>query len=226
MKLMNYSQGMATSPTIAKKVESFFSDYPIKDFAKGEILIFADENPSHIFYILSGQVKQYDITKTGEEVVVNIFKKPSFMPLISAIGEVENTFFFEAATSIRTRKAPTKDVISFLKNNPEVTYDLLRRLYSGVNGLLKRNAYLMAGHARSRLAFELLIEAQRFGTNLKEGIMIILSEAELGSRAGLTRETVSRELTAMKKMDILTIGRKGILITNISGLKKLLASDF
>ena len=43
-----------------------------------------------------------------------------------------------------------------LQANPDVVYDLLTRLYRGLDGLLGRMSQLMAGSAKSRLMYELL----------------------------------------------------------------------
>ena len=217
---------MAKAADTREKIEGFFAKYPARKYDKGEMLILGGENPAHIYFILSGHVKQYDITKTGEEVVVNIFKKPAFMPLAWAVGKVNNSFFFEAATILYARRAPAKDVTAFLKNNPDVSYDLLSRLYKGMDGLLKRNAYLMAGHARNRLVFELIIEADRFGEATDEGHIVKTNESEIGARAGLSRETVSRELNNLKKRDLLKTSRGGILINDLDKLRNFLSKDF
>jgi len=53
------------------------------------------------------------------------------------------------------------------------------RVYSGTDGLIGRLAHLMAGTARSRVLYELLIECRRFGQPRGMGAAVALSESDL-----------------------------------------------
>ena len=68
-------------PEVAKKVEDFFGSYRPRRYAKGQILIHAQDNPESIFYLLSGRVKEYDISYRGDEIVLNVFSPPAFFPM-------------------------------------------------------------------------------------------------------------------------------------------------
>ena len=57
---------------IADKIHQHFSTYPRREYPKGHILVFADESPDYIFYIVEGQVRKYDVSYRGDEVIINI----------------------------------------------------------------------------------------------------------------------------------------------------------
>lgn len=63
---------------IADKVHTELSRYPKRTYPKGQILVFADESPEYIFYIVKGHVRKYDVSYRGDEIVLNIFKPPAF----------------------------------------------------------------------------------------------------------------------------------------------------
>lgn len=209
---------------ILSKLNSFFSQFKSVDFKKGELLIRADEEPAGIFFIQSGVIKQYIISQKGDELVVNIFKSPSFFPLSWAINDEKNMYFYEALSDARVWRAPKADVLEFLKSDKDVMFDLLSRIYRGLEGLLTRTTYLMSGNARNRLIVELIIFAKRFGTVQEETgtLTCAVTETELAAHAGLTRETVSREMGVLKKMKVLSF-KKGILeIPSLSDLQSQL----
>src|SRR3954471_21801939 len=81
--------------TLAEKIHQYFSKYPKRTYPKGQFLIFADEDPEYIFYMLSGRVRKYDISYRGDEVVVNVFKPPAFFPMSWAVNGTHNLFFFK-----------------------------------------------------------------------------------------------------------------------------------
>jgi CRP-like cAMP-binding protein len=208
---------------IAKKIENFFSRHKVREYDKGQILIFGGDEPAGIFYLTKGRVKQYDLSQRGNEVIVNVFKPPAFFPMSWAINQTANNYFFEADTKVKTYLCPVKEAVDFIKANPDVMYDLLSRVYRGTDGLLGRVSQLMAGSAKSRLLFELILETKRFGQQDQRGnYTISMNENELGRLAGLTRETVSREMHALVKTGLIKIERNQIMINNLQLLEKKL----
>ena len=83
-----------------KKVSNFFKKYKQQKYKKGEILIRADEDPSGIFYIIEGKVKEYAISKKGEEIIVNIFKPHTFFPMSWAINNTKNQYYYETISEV------------------------------------------------------------------------------------------------------------------------------
>ena len=211
---------------VKEKIEKFFKAYPPSRFDKGYILIYAGYDPPGIFYIISGQVREYDVSENGDEIVVNVFKPPAFFPMSWAINKTPNQYFFEAASTITVRQAPAEEVVAFIKLNPDVMFDLLSRLYSGTDGLLRRTAHLMSGSARTRLLFELLMEGRRFGRRLPDGSCLIpINEGELAKRAGLSRETVSRQLVKIRGKDSVKASSRGIVVKDLRYLEKELGAN-
>lgn len=203
---------------IAKKIDNFFTQYKHQTYKKGELLIRAEDFPSGVFYLKEGFVREYAISKKGDELVINVFKPISFFPMSWAINETPNAYFYEAMTDVETWRAPKEEVLIFLKNNPDVVYNLLSRVYKGVDGLLTRITYLMAGNAYARLITELLIYVKRF-TKGQNSVTLNISEKDLASVSGMTRETVSREIKVLKRNNlIITEGHK-LIINDVQKLE-------
>lgn len=208
---------------VTSKVEKFFAQYRLRNYEKGHILIFNGDDAEHIYYLVKGNVKQYDITYRGDEVILNVYKPPAFFPMSLAINEGSNPYIYEADTDIELRQAPIEETVAFIKTNPEVMFDLLSRVYRGLDGLLGRMARLMASSAKDRLIYELVMEARRFGSVQEDGSCLLsIHEKDLGARAGLSRETISREIHKMKADNLIVIRAKDILIKNLEALEKKL----
>jgi len=206
-------------------VEAFFSSFPVHSYKKGELLVRADDQPRGVMYLTKGSVKVYAISHKGEEVVVNIFSVGSFFPLSWAIADLDNSYFYEALESVTLRRAPKDVAIEFLKKNPDVVFDLLTRMYRGVDGLLLKMTYLMGENAYVRLVGELLVSVKRFGTFTEGTCSVKITERELAARTGLTRETVSRQIHELKKKGLLTLTRDAVHITDITSLEKETLDD-
>jgi len=212
-------------PEVSQKIAHFFKQYQVRDYKKGQILIHAGDDPDCIYNIVSGKVKQYDLTYRGDEVVLNVFKAPAFFPMSFAINRTPNEYFYEADADIEVRKAPLDDVVRFVQGNPDVLYDLLSRVYRGTDGLLRRMAHLMGSTAKSRVLYELIIECRRFGQPATGGYDIDVSESDIGIRAGLSRETVNREMSKLKSEGLIHIEHKHISIPSLEKLEAVLGKE-
>lgn len=209
---------------ISKKIDKFFAHYPIRKYPKGQIVIFAGEDPEKVFHILSGKVSQYGISYRGDEVVINIFKAPAFIPMSWAINRTPNLYFFKADEEMTAHVAPPNDVVAFIKANPDVMFNLLSRLYNGVEGMLARTVHLMSGSAKSRLMYELLVECRRFGEKADENVYRLkISESNLATHSGLARETVSREMRHLKDRGLIEMVGGGVIIKDLRSLEEQLS---
>lgn len=206
---------------VTQKIHEHFSKYPKRYYPKGQILIFADESPEHVYYIVEGCVRKYDVSYRGDEVIVNLFKPPSFFPMSWVINRSQNKYFYKTEVDSELHIIPVEDALNFIKENPDVMLDLLSRIYKGMDGLLGRVVHLMSGSAKSRLSYELIIESRRFGDKHDDGSYSLhISEVDLAARSGLSRETVSREMKKVKDQGYVTVNSKGITVKDIAALEK------
>lgn len=199
--------------SITTKLEQFFSEYPQRYYKKGDTLVFADNSVPPVFFLAKGRVGQYDIAETGNKVTLNIFNTSAFFPMSNAINQTPNTHFYEALDEVQVHVAPAEAVVEFLQNNPDVQFDLLARLYRGVDGLLGKLTQLMSGTAYARLLLELTVAARRFGEVQADGSYLVqFTEMQLAQQTGLARETVSRELQKMKQSGVVAHTKQGIKV--------------
>lgn len=209
---------------VSKKIDEFFSQYNVREYRKGQILVFAQEEPRYVFQLVEGNVRQYDISAHGDEIVVNIFKPRAFFPMSWAINKTPNTYFYETTSTVKLRQADPEKTVEFLRANPDVLFDLLSRVYRGTDGLLGRMAHLMGGSATARVVYELVISCERFGEkDTKTGYVIPINESTLATLTGLSRETVNREVRKLAVRKLVEPGRTGIRIHNLDNLRSALA---
>lgn len=207
---------------VTDKIDAHFSRFPKRSYPKGQILVFADESPEHIYYITKGRVRKYDVSYRGDEVVVNVFQPPAFFPMSWAINRTPNKFFYKTEEATELHVVPVDDAVQFVKDNPDVMLDLLSRIYRGMDGLLGRMVHLMSGTARSRLIYELIIECRRFGERQPDGSYVMhASEVDIGAQSGLTRETVSREMRKLKDRGLVTVEHTKITVNDLAALESV-----
>lgn len=215
------------STNVKKLVSDFFTSFPQKTYLKNSVFIMPNTPINTVFYIEKGMGRVYIISSKGNEVTINFFSKGSFIPVALVINKQDSAYYYEAFTDLHVRVAPAQKVLQFLKNNPIVVYDLLQRVYRGIEGILLHKEYLVDGNAGSKLAYSLIILARRFGEFQKNQQTLIpmeLDETRIASYAGLARETVSRELRKLQEKNIISYERKQITINNLCMLESIIES--
>ena len=205
---------------VKAKIEKFFEAYPARKWPAKHIIIHAGDEPQGIYYIEKGGVRQYTIDQRGEEIVVNSFHNPAFIPMFWAFNDEPCKYFFETSDDTTLRCAPKEDIVVFLKKNPDVVFDLLGRLYAGLDGVLMRMVHLMSGTAYTRILHELIIQVKRLHPKDSSEVLLPLKEYQLGSYCGLTKETVSREFKKLKQKKLVSVDSAGITVKDVKKLQE------
>jgi len=206
------------------KIDAFFRQYRLESYKKGQVLLLAGENPTHAYYLVRGRVKQYEITGQGREIIVNIFRPNNYFMILTALTGLPNSYYFSAETDISVYRVPIKDTVRYVNNNPDAMKAMLMQAYIGFEGVLRRMTHLMSGNTRGRIIYEILLDARGFGDIQQMGPpphVLSITATELASRAGLSRETVSRELSHLKKSGLLVRTPK-ITVANLHLLEEAL----
>ena len=210
------------------KVSQFFQKYPVEKFKRGQVILSPCTKINQIYYLEKGYIKQYLITRDGRIKAVNIYKPASYFPVIMALTQTENRYFFEAINKVEVRSAPVQSVLSFIQNEPKITLDLLKRFLSGIDGVMNILQSLMYENSQKKLVAFLLMLCQRFGQRRGNQVIITipLTHQDLASFTGMIRETVSFEMKKLQKEGIVVKNhyRKIIEINNLNNLRKIIST--
>lgn len=205
-----------------KKLQVYFFRYNSVLYKKGEIILRPSDELNSVYYIQTGFVKSYYLFRDGRELTYNIFKSGSYFPMLSIIGNVNNSYYYQTMTPTKIIKAPRQETLTYVKKDPEVLFELTSRIVVGLNGLLDNMKYLLFGSARTRVVSVLLISVNRFGEKMSNKQILIklpLTHQDIANLAGITRETTSLEIEKLIKKGFLLYKKRHIVVMNYSKLK-------
>lgn len=210
--------------TFKGKVVQFFSQFELREYKQGELILQPDEIHG-AFFLKLGHVREYGISPQGIEVGLHIFDPHSYFPMMSVISDIPNRYYYEALTDVQVYNAPKDTVLVFLKENPDVLFDLTKRVFIGLDKLTSRIEHLSYGKAYEKVVAILLYLAHHFGEekNGKTNIKQKFTHRDIGSLAGITRETTSREWEKLKKKGLITYKYHFIVIQDLVKLKEELS---
>lgn len=162
------------------------------------------------------------LSKEGIELTLNIYKPYSTFPMSLIFNGKENKYLFSSLTEVEGYFAPQKAFKSYLKKNPEIVFDLLKRIYQGLDGFFLNLESLLLGDAYLRILTHLIIYAKRFGRISEDKIIFNwqLTHQQLASQTGLARESVTREIKKLQDKGLIGYDGKKLFIYNFSKLEK------
>lgn len=206
-----------------EKVQAFFEKYPKRSYPKGQILLMPGDPVEYAYQIISGTVKAYSLSYKGDQVILNNFTHNTLFPISAIINSTPNMYYYQASSDLEVYQAPEKDVLALIKSDVDLLLAFLGQSHLALERTANKMNRLMSGNARDLIIFDLLTEVRANGKVDPEGRYVVsISEQELGARAGLTRETVSREINKLKDLDLLKTNRGRIILTDIMALESRL----
>ncbi|HSX32538.1 MAG TPA: Crp/Fnr family transcriptional regulator [Candidatus Saccharimonadales bacterium] len=193
-------------------------------YEKGEFVIRPGGPPQGVFYILSGLVKAYDITKYGEENLLIIRKPGEILGLTWALTGLDRHIIYSTLAPTTLLQISREQFSNFLKTNPTAALPLLDMLVNMYRMHSERILNLEYRTVRERLVSFLLSMGRRFGRETPEGLVldVPLRHQDIASSISATRETTGRELSALERQGVLKSAQSIITITNLEKLRKYL----
>jgi CRP-like cAMP-binding protein len=215
---------MFASDQQTQEFEEIFQKGNRLTYKKGEFIIRPGESPPGIFFIDKGIVKAYDITKYGEENLLVIRHKHEIFPLIWAITGQERSIVYEAITPTEVCMISRDTFLKHLQDHPDALAPILDMALEMYRIHSERIINLEYRSVRERLISFLITMGHRFGRETTEGLLIDvpLRHQDIASSINASRETASRELSALERKGLLLNKQSLITLVNVEKLQTYL----
>jgi CRP-like cAMP-binding protein len=213
---------MATIQSVSDRLTDLFSKSRSLSFGKHEIIIRADDIPQGVYYLEKGFVKMNSVLTDGQEITLNIFKTGSYFPMMWALSDLPNTYYFQTMSPSVLRRVPKDAFLKFMKSNPDVLHELTNRILIGVNGLLFNINHILSGDSYHRIIAAVLMFAKRFGEKSSTGktvITIPLIHQDLADVAAITRETASINIKKLENRGLISQTTRFLTVPDLKKLE-------
>lgn len=211
---------LATNREIKALVDLFHRGTRLT-YKKGELVIRPGEKPSAVFFIETGLVKAYDITKYGEENLLIIRRENEVFPIIRTLTGEGPSIIYEALSPVTVWRLSAETYVNAVDTRPEILHALLGMVVSMYRMHSERIINLEYRTVRERLVSFLLTMAKRFGVRQKNGTIIIdvpLKQQDIASSINASRETAGRELSKLEQKGLIKTTHSKITLLDIKKL--------
>lgn len=195
-----------------------------RHYKKGQIIFFEGDVSDKFYIINKGKIKIFKYTKEGKEQILYILSEGDFIGYLSLLKKGKLDFNAEALEDVGVCYLTKDDFDDIVRSNPEISLKILENLHDRVRSLENLVQTLSTKDIEARIAALLLGFAKDFGREEKKGMVIEmpLSREEMANYIGVTRETMSRKLSAMEEEGLIELlGNRKIIIKGMDLLEEL-----
>jgi CRP-like cAMP-binding protein len=190
--------------------------------AKGSILFKEGDEGEHLYVIIDGKLKLGTSSGDGRENLLSILGPGEMFGELSLFDPGPRTSTATAVTDAKLLSLSHEKVIPWLKQNPEVSLQLLTRLSQRLRRTNEAVGDLVFSDVPGRVAKALIDLGDRFGKTTPEGLLVNhdLTQEELAQLVGASRETVNKALADFAGRGGLKLDGRSVLITDVERLSK------
>jgi CRP-like cAMP-binding protein len=190
--------------------------------AKGSILFKEGDDGEHLYVIIDGKLKLGTSSGDGRENLLSILGPGEMFGELSLFDPGPRTSTATAVTDAKLLSLSHEKVIPWLKQNPEVSLQLLTRLSQRLRRTNEAVGDLVFSDVPGRVAKALIDLGDRFGKITAEGLLVNhdLTQEELAQLVGASRETVNKALADFAGRGWLKLDGRSVLIIDVERLGK------
>jgi len=175
--------------------------------------------------VTEGRVKISTVSSDGKQTILNIIGPGDVFGEIALFDGKERSADAIAMEKVALIVLDRRDFQPLLRRNPEFSLKMIAFLCEKLRRTTEQVEYLFLG-PEARVAKALMTLARSCGRETEQGLVIDakLSQSELASMVGLTREALNRQLREWRENGTVSLDDRRIVILDVCRLERIAKS--
>lgn len=174
---------------------------------------------NHVFFLEAGLVKIERTTQGQKEILLSVVAPGELFGEQALTGEGAFSASARVLDSGVAYSIPSETFLKFCERRPEIWRLLTQHLLLRKDELERKIEHLCHSDVRERLVYYLEELARLNPTHDSSGSVIHISQNELASLVGATRETTSTTLNALARQGLIALGHRLVMIPSLDLLR-------
>ena len=198
----------------SEELESISCRVTLREFKKGEVILYEEDTNRYMYSVLEGEVKVYYSSEGGKESIVAFHGTGDSFGEISLIDQQTTPATVAAMERSLVLIVGREDFFAIIQNQPKVMHKLLLLLSGRLRHSWNQVRMLHFNDASNRVMASMREMASERGEKGAEGALLRLrlTHQNIADMTGLTRETVTRVIDKWKKTDLLAIDKNRYIL--------------
>ena len=193
-----------------------------RTFRKDEIIFHKGDPGQVMYFIKEGEVRIYMDTGEEQQVSVAILSSGDFFGELALLDDKPRSSSAVAMERTETLTMHRDDFTSQLRAHPQIAIEILAVLSTRLRQADELIENLTFLDVYGRVAKKLLDLAQEYGLETERGreIRLSLTQRDLASLVGATRESVNRVLSLYRERGLIIVDRSRITVVKPDELRR------
>ncbi|WP_030456271.1 Crp/Fnr family transcriptional regulator [Herbidospora cretacea] len=191
-----------------------------RTWGRGEIVFTQGDPSTWVLLVLSGKVKISAATESGTDVVLAV-RGPG--AVVGEMASIDGQPRSATVTAVEPVEGlAIRDFAGFLRENGRVAVLIMRTVTERLRDADRKRIEYGVLDTAVRVANRLVELAERYGEPVPGGVSLELplSQDELASWVGSSREAVNKALRGLRDRGLIETGRRRVLINDMDGLRR------
>jgi len=191
-------------------------------------MIFRKGDPCWSLYVIErGRVKIAATSAEGREIGLNLLGPEAVFGEVALVDGGVRTADAIACEPVILLALDRAQLVPFLEREPALMFSMLAALAQRVRWVSSRFEDSHFLGVPARMAKRILSLGEHFGVESRDGLRlnVSLSQRELASHMGVTRETINRLLQDWREAGLITIDRGVIVLRDLPRLAQIAGDD-
>lgn len=203
-------------PELPSALSAAFDDQGMsRSFQRGTYLFHEADKASEVYLLEEGEIEITSFTEGGHRRLVTTLTPPRMFGEFAVLGDIPRTASALALTDVKAVSLRASAFLDVIENNPDVARELLRGLARFVASHEDQIEDLLFLDLRGRVAKRVLDLAG------VDGVTPAITQADLASLCGGSRENVTRTLSDLQKRGYIEKTGRRYTVLNRERLEKL-----
>ena len=174
-----------------------------------------------VLLLLEGHVRACTTSREGRESLLAVRRPGDLVGELSALDGLPHSATVSAFESVEALAIPASSFKAFLGTHPEAALAVLELITERLRDADRKRAEFGSMDATARVAARLAELAEQHGRAMAGAVRIelALSQEELASWVGASREAVSRALRMFRERGWIETRRRAITVLDLSALR-------
>lgn len=193
-------------------------------FAPG-VTIFHQDMPGTMLYIIErGCVRIFSLGKTGQELTLSILGPKDMFGELALLDRKPHSASAVTMNETTVWMLSLRDFEDLLTRYPSILREINIILVSRLRKTTHLVEALIFEDILGRLAYQFLYLTEQYGQTVSDGIVIDvpLTQAELATLVGATRESVNKCISIMRAQNLIRTDEAKITLIDPSGLRRMI----
>lgn len=213
------SKSLSVQKLSKSELELLSENYRETSFEKGEIILSEGSLASHIVYLRSGLVKEFEKGGSHQEYILQVVKPNSYLGLHSIFSEKVNQYSYAALTKVTVCFIELSIFSKFIQENGNFSFEIL----SSVCKDSLQNYHRFIGQHQKKIFGKVADALLYFSIVIFESpnFVLPLNRKEIAYMIGTSRESVSKQICGFESDNIIKVNGRNITILDMERLKQI-----